>query len=119
MTRIPPRVVISAERGKSGKTLFTTLLLRDLIQRGIGVSPFKVGGPDFIDPMHHAAACGVPSRNLDEFLMGMEGVKCRLHRHAEGGVAVIEGVMGGLYDSMDGVSDVAALPRWPGRRARR
>ncbi len=46
--------------------------------------------------MHHAAACGVPSRNLDEFLMGMEGVKCRLHRHAEGGVAVIEGVMGGV-----------------------
>ncbi len=107
MTGIP-RVIISAERGRSGKTLFTTLLLRDLIQRGVSVSPFKVG-PDFIDPMHHSAACGVPSRNLDEFLMGMDGVKCRLHRYSDG-VAVIEGVMG-LYDSIDGVGDVGSTAK--------
>lgn len=107
--RKAPRIIISGIRGKSGKTIFTTLLIRDLISRGVRVKPFKVG-PDFIDPMHHAAACGCSSRNLDEYLMGMDGVKCRLMRYSDGDVSIIEGVLG-LYDSMDGATDFGSTAK--------
>ncbi|MFP3306418.1 MAG: cobyrinate a,c-diamide synthase [Thermocladium sp.] len=107
--RNAPRVIISGVHGKSGKTIFTTLLIHDLVSRGIRVRPFKVG-PDFIDPMHHAAACGCPSRNLDEYLMGMDGVKCRLMRYSDGDVSIIEGVLG-LYDSVDGVTETGSTAK--------
>jgi cobyrinic acid a,c-diamide synthase len=77
-----------------------------LTARGISVQPFKVG-PDFIDPSHHTKICGRPSRNLDPFMMGEDGVRqtfCRAAGDAD--IAVIEGVMG-LFDGIDG-SDLAS-----------
>jgi len=72
-----------------------------LTSRGLSVQPFKVG-PDFIDPTHHTAICHRPSRNLDPFMMGEEGVRDTFALACRGAdIAVIEGVMG-LYDGLDG-----------------
>jgi len=75
-------------------------MMAALRRRGLVVAPFKVG-PDFIDPSHHAAICGGPSRNLDTFMMGTDGVRRSFALGVEGAdVAIIEGVMG-LYDGLD------------------
>ena len=111
-----PRILIAAPGSGSGKTLLTCALLRLLGRRGIRAAAFKCG-PDFIDPMFHKKVLGTPSRNLDLYLAGEEGVRrsfaagCEDTRRsfAAGGedvrrsfaagcegaqIAVIEGVMG-------------------------
>ena len=35
-------------------------------------------GPDFLDGMQHEVACGVPSYNLDGWMLGREGTQTRL-----------------------------------------
>ena len=95
-----PRVIFSALRGNSGKTLLTVGVGACLTFRGKALSPFKKG-PDYIDAAWLEMATGHPCYNLDLFLMGKEGVltsfTTRL-RHADG--ALVEGNRG-LYDGMD------------------
>ena len=113
-----PRIMIAAPSSGSGKTLLTCALLRLLRRKGIRAAAFKCG-PDFIDPMFHKKVPGTPSRNLDLYLAGEEGVRRALSagsREAE--IAVIEGVMG-YYDGtgpsgMEGSSyDIACATKTP------
>jgi len=104
---VVPRVVISSFKGMSGKTIVTLAILHGLYKRGLKIAPFKIG-PDYIDPSYHKAVTGVPSRNLDVVLMSEEGVINRFVKYSKGAdIAIIEGVLG-LYDSVDGVSEVGS-----------
>ena len=111
-----PRILIAAPGSGSGKTLLTCALLRLLGRKGIRAAAYKCG-PDFIDPMFHKKVLGTPSRNLDLYLAGEEGVRRSFAAGCEGArrsfsagcedarrsfaaecegaqIAIIEGVMG-------------------------
>ena len=90
-----PRIVISAPSSGTGKTTVTLALLMALKSRG--VTAFKCG-PDYIDPMFHRRAAGIPSRNLDPWFLGEEGLR-RLFLKYAGAYSVIEGAMG-YYDGI-------------------
>jgi cobyrinic acid a,c-diamide synthase len=96
-----PRIVVAGTHSGCGKTTIATGIMAALVARGQHVQPFKVG-PDFIDPSHHTLLCGRESRNLDPYMMGVDGVQQTFARASAGAdIAVIEGVMG-LYDGVDG-----------------
>lgn len=101
-----PAVLVAGTHSGVGKTTVVLGLMAALRRRGLAVQPFKVG-PDFIDPSHHTAICGRPCRNLDTFMMGVEGVRRSFCSGAAGAdVAVVEGVMG-LYDGMDATEEAS------------
>jgi cobyrinic acid a,c-diamide synthase len=105
-----PRVVIAAPGSGHGKTSVATGLLGALRQRGLAVSPHKVG-PDYIDPGYHALAAGRPGRNLDPWLVGEDQIVPMFTHGARtpalAGIAVIEGAMG-LFDGASGRGDFAS-----------
>src|SRR4029077_8964573 len=96
--------VISAPMTGSGKTTVTLGLLAALRKRGVAVQPFKIG-PDFIDPGLHEIASGVPSHNLDSWMVTRETNEWLFARASAGKeLVLVEGVMG-LFDGFDGKSD--------------
>ncbi|WP_338898994.1 cobyrinate a,c-diamide synthase [Streptomyces sp. TG1A-60] len=102
-----PRLVIAAPSSRSGKTTVATGLMAALTERGLAVSPHKVG-PDYIDPGYHALASGRVGRNLDAYLCGPQAVAPLFAHGARGcDIAVVEGVMG-LYDGASGQGELAS-----------
>ncbi len=93
---IIPRILIAGTRSGCGKTTAVCALLALLRERNVRVSALKCG-PDYIDPLFHRAALGVPSANLDPFFCSDFLLRATLGAHAGGDIAVIEGVMG-YYD---------------------
>ncbi|MFD7317636.1 cobyrinate a,c-diamide synthase [Streptomyces sp. NPDC059883] len=127
-----PRLVIAAPASGSGKTTVATGLMAAFSERGLAVSPHKVG-PDYIDPGYHALAVSPgasgaygpvgatgsavvpgsaarvrPGRNLDAYMCGT-GLIGPLFAHGAAGcdLAVVEGVMG-LYDGASGQGELAS-----------
>lgn len=102
-----PRLVIAAPSSGSGKTTVATGLMAAFTERGLAVSPHKVG-PDYIDPGYHALATGRVGRNLDAYLCGPELIAPLFLHGARGcDLAVVEGVMG-LYDGAAAEGELAS-----------
>ncbi|MFI7387702.1 cobyrinate a,c-diamide synthase [Streptomyces sp. NPDC049813] len=102
-----PRLVVAAPASGSGKTTVATGLMAAFAERGLAVSPHKVG-PDYIDPGYHALATGRPGRNLDAYMCGPELVGPLFAHGAQGcELAVVEGVMG-LFDGVSGQGELAS-----------
>ncbi len=106
-----PRIVISALKGKTGKTLTSILIALSLvIYKKLKVQMFKIG-PDFIDPTYHSAVTGRPSRNLDPYLHDPQRIIDRFITYSnDSDIAIIEGVFG-LYDIAERSSKVGETER--------
>jgi cobyrinic acid a,c-diamide synthase len=110
----PARLVIAGVSSGVGKTTVTCALALALRRRGLSVVTFKCG-PDYLDPTYHVRASGLPSHNLDGWMMGQRAVLETFARASRGhDVALIEGVMG-LFDGADPSSDEgssAQIAKW-------
>ncbi|MBN2418521.1 MAG: hydrogenobyrinic acid a,c-diamide synthase (glutamine-hydrolyzing) [Deltaproteobacteria bacterium] len=107
-----PRIMITALRGGSGKTIITIGLASTFISKGKKISTFKKG-PDFIDAGWLSFASGSPCHNLDPFLMSekaiLDSVTCN---SSNMDMALIEGNRG-LFDgvNVDGQYSTAELAK--------
>lgn len=97
-----PRIMLSAPKSGSGKTLLTCALLQALTGQGKKVAAFKCG-PDYIDPMFHRKVIGIPSKNLDSYFAEEQLLQESFCAGAAGSdFAVLEGAMG-LFDGLGGI----------------
>lgn len=90
------RLLLAGTGSGCGKTTVTLALLSALHKRGLPLSAFKCG-PDYIDPLFHRRALGLPSENLDPYFSS----PAQLRRQLAGakGLAILEGAMG-YYDGI-------------------
>jgi cobyrinic acid a,c-diamide synthase len=102
-----PRLIIAGTQSGVGKTTVTLAILAALKDRGRRVQAFKAG-PDFIDPGHHTAVTGRPSRNLDGWMLGGAVNREIVTRAAaDADLSIIEGMMG-LFDGSSPVNDIGS-----------
>ncbi|WP_163717582.1 cobyrinate a,c-diamide synthase [Mangrovibacterium lignilyticum] len=91
--------IVAGTNSGCGKTTVTIGLMALLQSKGMQVAPFKTG-PDYIDPAFHRRVTGVPSYNLDSFLLNDQSLQHLFQKHsADSDIAVVEGVMG-MYDGL-------------------
>ncbi len=103
----PKGILISAPSSNSGKTTVVCAVLEALKMMGRRPVSFKCG-PDYIDPMFHRKVTGIPSSNLDMFLLGENTVKYLYAQNSrQGDISVTEGVMG-YYDGLSMTSTDAS-----------
>ncbi len=95
------RIMMTAPKSGSGKTIITCGLLSFLKDRRYNVRAYKCG-PDYIDPMFHRRVIGVPGGNLDTFFSDDEAIRRQI-AESDCDCAVIEGVMG-IYDGITGAA---------------
>lgn len=96
--------VVAGTHSSAGKSSVSMGLMRLLKDKGWSIKPFKIG-PDYIDPGHHARACGKPSYNLDTVMCTKKYVKDLFKDIMnEGDLAIVEGVMG-LHDGASPTSE--------------
>ncbi len=94
-----PRIMITAPSSGSGKTTVTVALLKAFVNEGKKISAYK-SGPDYIDPMFHREVINIPSRNLDQFMLGDDVCKYILGKNSKDkDISILEGVMG-YYDGI-------------------
>ncbi len=94
------RILVSATRKSSGKTMLAAGLCRALARRGLGVQSFKKG-PDYIDPMWLGMAGRRPCINLDFNTMCENEILEAFGRYqADAAISIIEGNKG-LFDGVD------------------
>lgn len=111
-------LIIAAPSSASGKTTITLGLLKALMDKGVRLRSAKIG-PDYIDPMFHMAATGLPCRNLDGWAMGTARLADQIDQD-DAELLIAEGVMG-LFDGAatngatnDGsAAAMARLTGWP------
>ena len=101
------KMTFAAPKSGSGKTFITCACINLLKRRGFDVCSFKCG-PDYIDPMFHRNALGIPSYNMDLFFLSEEQARAHYIQHSKGRTAVVmEGVMG-FYDGLGGTETTAS-----------
>lgn len=98
-------IVLAGTSSGSGKTVATLVTLKAMIDVGEEPQPAKIG-PDFIDPSHHRAVTDKPSRTLDLWLEGEEGLAKNYYR-GQGTICLAEGVMG-MYDGEESSTAMVA-----------
>ena len=112
-------LVISAPASGVGKTTLTLALARAYRDRGLEVQCFK-SGPDYIDPVFHAAATGRASVNIDSWAMDRATIEHLVSRGADADLVLAEGSMG-LFDGVaargvagtGATADIAEMMGWP------
>ena len=110
LPNLPRGWLVGAPRSGAGKTTVTLAIVAVLRRRGIAVATGK-SGPDYIDPMFHAAAAGSPGVNLDSWAMPPPLLGALAARAARGAsMLVVESAMG-LFDG------IAATPGRTGAAA--
>lgn len=98
-----PRILVTAPKSGSGKTLVTCALIGAFKARGYRVSACKCG-PDYIDPMFHREVAGIRAGNIDTFFTDDELTRAILCMYTENAdLTILEGAMG-YYDGMGGNS---------------
>jgi cobyrinic acid a,c-diamide synthase len=108
-------ILVGGTQSGVGKTTVTIGLMAAFRRRGLRVQGFKIG-PDFIDPGYHTAVTGIPSRNLDGWMLPEETNRLLFARWgAEADLCIIEGAMG-LFDGYGTTEEgsAAQMAKWLG-----
>lgn len=102
-----PRVLFTAPKSGSGKTMIVCGMIELMKRRKLRTASMKCG-PDYIDPMFHRKVLGIDSGNLDTFFTDDDTTRYLLSKKAcEVDITFLEGVMG-YYDGLGGQSSKAS-----------